>query len=292
MLEDSERASDFVEVYNAVQCGENIIQAGEEYKAGDILLRAGDELNFASIGLLASMGFGSVDVFSLKVGVLSTGDEIVDCNEPLKEEEGKIRDINSWTVSALLERKGYVVQQFGIVKDDRDLIECKVNEMLQVCDVIIISGGSSVSVRDYTADILSKFSDPGIIVHGIRLSPGKPTIISGDKNNNRLAIGLPGHPLSCLVVMYTIVLPILSALMNGTPKEQFRKIILPMECDVNGHTGIEELIPFRLSESGRVVPMPSKSGYIAVLRDCAGFIRLGENTETLRKGEEAEVLLW
>jgi molybdopterin biosynthesis enzyme len=92
--------------------------------------------------------------------------------------------------------------------------------------------------------------------------------------------------------MYTVVLPLLSALLNGVPEEQFRKINLPMEHDVFGHTGIEELIPFKFSEDGKVVPLPSKSGYIATLRDSCGFIRLRENIETLRKGEEAEVLLW
>ena len=92
--------------------------------------------------------------------------------------------------------------------------------------------------------------------------------------------------------MYTVVLPLLSALLNGVPSEPFRKLKLPMEYDVFGHTGIEELIPFKLNEEGKVIPLPSKSGYIAVLRDCSGFIRLGENIETLRKGEEAEVLLW
>jgi len=290
MLEDSSRVYDLIEVYSAVQQGENIIQAGEEYKAGDLLLRAGDQLNFASVGLLASMGFGSVDVFSLKIGVLSTGDEIVDCSEPL--EEGKIRDINSWTVSALLRQEGYLVKQFGIVKDNKELLDSKVDEMLHTCDVIILSGGSSVSVRDHTADVLSKLSTPGIIVHGIRLSPGKPTIISGDKSNRRLAIGLPGHPLSCLAVIHTVVLPLLFALLNGTPGEQFLKMKLPMEYDVFGRTGIEELIPFKFSEDGKVIPLPAKSGYIAALRDCCGFIRLRENIETLRKGEEAEVLLW
>ena len=292
MIEDSARAADLIEVYASVQRGENLIQAGEEYKSGDVLLHSGDQLDFASIGLLASIGFGSVDVFSLKVGVLSTGDEIIDLHEHLKEEEGKIRDINSWTISALLRREGYLVRQFGIVKDDRGLIDSKVNEMLQVCDVIILSGGSSVSAHDHTADVLSKISPPGIIAHGIRLSPGKPTIISGDKNNCRLAIGLPGHPLSCIAVMYAVVLPILSALLTGVPKEQFQKILLPMEYDVYGHTGIEELIPFKLSKDGKVTPMPSKSGYIKNLRESSGFIRLRENIETLRKGEEAEVLLW
>ncbi|MCL1876199.1 MAG: molybdopterin molybdotransferase MoeA [Synergistaceae bacterium] len=292
MLEDAERASEFIEVYDAVQFGENIIQAGEDYKAGDLLLHSGDRLDFASIGILASMGFASVDVFKLKIGVLSTGDEIIDFNEPLKEEDGKIRDINSWTVSALLKRKGYLVQQFGIVKDDIELIESVVSEMLKACDVVILSGGASASVRDHTADVLSKLSDPGIIVHGIRLSPGKPTIISGDKHNFRLAIGLPGHPLSCLAVMYAVVLPLLSAMLNGEPREQFRKIILPMERDVYGHTGTEELIPAKLSREGKVIPLPSKSGYIAAFRESSGFIRLGENVETIRRGEDAEVLLW
>jgi len=290
MLEDSASASDLIEAYNAVQRGENVIQAGEEYMTGDLLLRAGDRLNFASVGMLASMGIESVDVFNLKIGVLSTGDEIADINEP--EEDGKIRDVNSWTVASLLRQKGYTAQQFGIVKDDKELLDSKVSEMLKTCDVAILSGGSSVSTRDHTADVLSMMSEPGIMVHGIRLSPGKPTIISGDKSNCRLAIGLPGHSLSCLAVTYTVVLPILSALLHGVPREPFRKLKLPMEHDVFGHTGIEELIPFRLNEEGKVIPLPSKSGYVAVLRESSGFIRLGENTETLRKGEEAEVLLW
>jgi molybdopterin molybdotransferase len=293
MIEDSAGASGLIEVYSAVQRGENIIGAGEEYEAGELLLRAGDQLDFAAIGLLASMGFESVDVFDLKIGVLSTGDEITDIGEPLNEEEGRIRDVNSWTVAALLRQKGYNVRQFGIVKDNKELLDGKVSEMLETCDVVILSGGSSVSARDHTADVLSKLSS-GIIVHGIRLSPGKPTIISGDKSESkpRLTIGLPGHPLSCLAVMHTVVLPLLSALLTGAAAEPFRKLNLPLENDVFGRTGMEELIPFRLSGEGKVIPLPSKSGYVAALRDSSGFIRLRENIETLRKGEEAEVLLW
>lgn len=284
MLEDAAEAAGFIEARRALQSGDNIIFAGEEYEQGETILKTAHIIDFSTVGLLASMGKSMVGIAAPKIGILSTGDEVVPINEA---QEGKIRDVNSWVIAAVLEKYGYRSEIYGIVQDDKSLLERKVTEMLNSCDVVLLSGGSSVSERDHTEEVLA---DAGsIIVKGIRIAPGKPTIIAGSADKKRLMFGLPGHPLSCLTVMLTIVLPLLRAMQTCENKDIFAKLKIRAAKDVFGRTGVEEFIPCRLS-GAEAVPMPSKSGYIGVLS--SGLIRLPDNVETVRAGDEVEVWLW
>ena len=147
-----------------------------------------------------------------------------------------------------------------------------------------------MSVRDFTYEILSGLPDPGLLVRGINISPGKPTLIGGCREAQKLVIGLPGHPLSCSVVALTLVLPLLHRMCGiAGSDERACTLDLPLGEDVIGKSGVEEFIPATCRE-GSVFPLMAKSGYVGALRQANALIRLDPSKETMRKGES--VKLW
>ena len=289
MREDSEPAGSFIEVRRALQSGENFIARGEEFLKGDRILRAGTPLGFAETGLLAAIGIGETSVPVVRVGILSTGDEVQPIDENLRP--GRVRDVNGWTLYNLLKRRGYThVRYHGVCGDDWVVLQKAFREMEEHSDVLLVSGGSSVSERDYTERLFGTLGK--IFVHGLRVSPGKPTLAAGSRAEKKLAVGLPGHPLSCLVAAWTFLLPLLSAMTTGDKtSEPWRRVCLSLLKDVWGHAGIETFVPCALRDE-KAGPLFAKSGYVGALKEISGLIRLPENTDTLRAGDYAEVLLW
>ncbi len=291
MNEDTSRTGPLLEARRSVQSGENIIFRGEEFNEGDVILQRGEILDFRNIASLAACGFDKVPVADLKVCIISTGDEIVPV-ETRDIRPGLIRDSNSSGILAALFRAGIKGTILGIVKDKPLELEAMFNKALEKFDVIVLSGGSSVSVRDHSAKLLALLGEGEIPVRGLNISPGKPTIVSGDGNRKKVAICLPGHPLSCAVVTATFLIPLLSVMMTGQVKDLFRKVRLPASTDIVGKSGVEEFIPALVNPDGGVSPLWARSGYILALGRSDGLLRLPEDVETLRKGKEVEVWLW
>lgn len=289
MIEDTSRAADWVEIRKSLQAGENVLRQGEEMAQGESVLKRGHRLDYRSIGILATLGVDSIPIINPRIGLFSTGDEIVEVGtHPLPP--GKIRDVNSWMLSSLLAEKGFSAQRLGILPDIKEDFSTSLDVALENFDVILISGGSSVSVRDFTFDILSKLPAPGLLVRGINLAPGKPTLIGGCARERKLVMGLPGHPLSCSVVALTLVLPLLYKMCGIT--DQSTQIKLQRALlgeDVIGKSGIEEFVPARMVEDS-VFPLMAKSGYVGALRGADSLIWLDPSTETLRKGDSVQ--LW
>lgn len=291
MLEDTDTAGGWVEVRRAVQAGENIVRRGEDIAAGARLIERGELIDFRTAGLLASAGFSSAPTVSLKISVLSTGDEIV----PIDIETlgpGQIRDVNGWCLKAMLSRFGFAANYRGIANDCGGEFESRFHEELNGCDVLVLSGGSSVGVRDHSFRILSSLPEPGLLVRGLNIAPGKPTLIAGEAVRKKLIVSLPGHPLSCMVAAFTVLLPLLLRLVGAPEKECGSRLLLPVACDLAAHTGAEKFFACRLTPDGRAEPAAAKSGYISALSNACGFIRMPEDRETIRAGEEAEVWLW
>lgn len=290
MLEDTESSGDWIEVRRGVQSGDNIVSQGEEIAAGKKLLDRGDLVDFRTIGLLSTLGVTSVNAIDLKINILSTGDEIASV-ETRELPPGKIRDVNGWTTRALLARYGFPAEYRGVVSDDASFFEKRVSDELAACDVLVLSGGSSVGVRDNSAKFLASLPEPGLLVRGINIVPGKPTLVGGCSEEKKLIVSLPGHPLSCLTVSFVFLLPLLLRLAGAQKQEYGQKIYLPLAKDLTARTGPEEFIPCRLHQ-GQVHPMPAKSGYISALEEADGLIRIPEDMETIRAGETAEVWTW
>ncbi|MGD9134539.1 MAG: molybdopterin molybdotransferase MoeA, partial [Desulfobacterales bacterium] len=182
MIEHTEAIDDStIEVYRSVAPGQNMIAVGEDIKKESHVLSKGQMIRPQEAGLLAALGKQRVAVFQKPViGIISTGDEIVAISE--KPSRGQIRDINTYTLSGLIHEAGAVAVSYGIVRDDFEILFEKCKLALDQCDMILISGGSSVGARDFTVDVLSALQDSEILVHGISISPGKPTILADVQN--------------------------------------------------------------------------------------------------------------
>lgn len=288
MLEDTDSCGSLLEVRRSLQGGENILQEGEEHAPGEVVLSEGTRIDYRAVGLLSTLGIVSVPCKTFRIGVLSTGDELVS-PETISPSPGCIRDANGWMLQALLREFGFSVSHFGIVPDETVDLRRNVEKTLAECHVLLLSGGSSVSSRDLCSDIFASLPPPGLLVHGLNMSPGKPTLIAGDARERKLLVGLPGHPHSCTVVALTVLLPLLGALI-GTRNPMRRTFSLPLGWDVIGRTGVEEFFPVSI-ENGWVYPISSKSGFVGSFSKANGLLCLPENRETARRGEAVEIWL-
>ena len=290
MIEDTELSGEWIEVRASVQRGENLVFAGEDIGRGEVLVSRGGLMDAQSQGLLAAFGITRMEAIDLKIGVLSTGDEIVPVSAaPLPD--GSVRDVNNHVIRSLLRRYGFASESFGIAPDGWEELESRAGEVISKCDVALISGGSSVGARDNTARILKSMPDPGLILHGINMSPGKPTLVGGAAADKKLIVGLPGHPLSCVTAVVFVILPMLLSLIGAKSRHAGGYSVMPLERDVQGRTGADEFIPMALA-GGTARPLTAKSGYVSAMKEADGFIRLRPDRETLRAGEAAEIWLW
>ncbi len=292
MIEHTEAIDDTtIEVYRSVAPGQNMIAIGEDIKKQTRVLLNGQLIRPQEAGLLAALGKQQVAVYQKPViGIISTGDEIVPINET--PGRGQIRDINTYTLSGLIHEAGAVAVSYGIVRDDFKILFEKCKLALEQCDMILISGGSSVGARDYTVDVLSALRDAKILVHGISISPGKPTILA--KAQNKAFWGMPGHVVSAMIVFSRVVKPFVEHL-SGQAAGQKKELRLQAKLSRNvaSRQGRIDFIRVQLRlEKGRLWadPVLGKSGLISTMVNADGLIEIDINTEGLDKGTEVEVI--
>jgi len=188
--------ADEVEILKAVAVGDNVIAEGEDLAAGAVVFPRGTRLRAAEIGGLMALGILEVSAARRPVvGILATGDEVVP--PEASPAMGQVRDINTYTLSAQVTRAGGVPKPYGIVPDRPEALAAAAAEALQVCDVVVVTAGSSASTRDMTANVLDNLGVPGVLVHGVNTKPGRPTILA--VADGKPVIGLPGNPVSALV---------------------------------------------------------------------------------------------
>lgn len=281
-----------IEVYKSVAPGQNVLEKGEDVRKGDTILACGRKLRSQETGLLAALGKETISVYRQPaIAVISTGDEIVPVNEI--PEPGQIRDINTYTLASLVRAAGGVPVPLGIVRDNfNDLFETCTKASAQ-SDMVLISGGSSVGTRDFTIEVLSAMPEADILVHGISISPGKPTILARSRN---LALwGLPGHAVSAMVVFEIVVRPFIEHIAGLAPeyKNSFNPHAL-LSRNLSSAQGRIDFVRVRLVEKEGVLwaePILGKSGLINTMVKADGLIEIGINSEGLDKGTEVEVLL-
>lgn len=209
----------FVEL--RVDAGENIVRRGEDLRAGDLVLRPGRRLRPQDIGLLAGLNHAEVEVYVRpKVGVIVTGDELI---PPGREATGaQIYDMNTYTLTGLLERSGALPVPYGIVGDSLQLVVEQAKAAHSQTDALILAGGSSVGERDVVTDAIAALGEPGILVHGIAIRPGKPTVLAVALG--KPVFGLPGNVVSAMIIYDQFVRPVVEGLAGlieerhlGTP---------------------------------------------------------------------------
>ena len=293
MVEHTEIIDDTtIEVYRSVAPGQNIISRGEDIRKGDATLRRGEKIRPQEAGMLAALGKQTVLVHKKPViGIISTGDEVVAVNE--SPGPGQIRDVNTYTLLGLVQEAGATAIPFGIVRDDYEVLLAKSTQALAQCDIVLVSGGSSVGARDFTIDVIDAMEDSEILFHGISISPGKPTILA--RVQNKMFWGLPGHVVSAMVVFSRIVKPFINhvAGVAGVGKKEVR-LKAQLSRNVASAQGRVDYIRVRLIQKEgflQAEPILGKSGLISTMVKADGLIEIGMNTEGLDEGAEVEVIL-
>ncbi|MGD2098679.1 MAG: molybdopterin molybdotransferase MoeA [Desulfobacterales bacterium] len=280
-----------IEVYRSVAPGQNMITVGEDIKKNAAVLNRGLVIRPQEAGMLAALGNQQISVYRKPVvGIISTGDEIIPINK--KPRIGQIRDINSYTLAGLIHEAGAIAMPYGIVQDDFEMLLEKCKLALDHCHMVLISGGSSVGSRDYTVDVLSALQDAKILVHGISISPGKPTILASVKN--RTLWGMPGHVVSAMIVFSRVVRPFVEHLSgrlatgDGVLRLQAR-----LSRNVASKQGRVDFIRVRLRREAYRLwadPVLGKSGLISTMVNADGLVQIDINTEGLDKGAKVEVI--
>ncbi|MEE9217203.1 MAG: gephyrin-like molybdotransferase Glp [Anaerolineales bacterium] len=293
MVEDTQSVSDLeLEVLKPVAGGQNVLQMGEDVQPGEAVIQGGTRIRAQEIGGLMALGFTEVEVAEIpRVAILSTGDEVV---PPAEEPEpGQVRDINSYTLSALVERAGGRPVRYGIIPDNAKDLELIAKQAHAEHHMVLITAGSSVSERDITADVIAKLGEPGILVHGIALRPGKPTILS--VCSNVPVVGLPGNPVSAMVVAGLFVTPAIRKLQGIRGPEWVSTINASLQTNVSSVAGREDWLPCRLvvtPDGLEAEPVFGRSNLIFTLVRADGLVRIPAASTGMDTGEKVEVRLF
>ncbi|MCY3573426.1 MAG: molybdopterin molybdotransferase MoeA [Chloroflexi bacterium] len=289
MLEYTQRSlGDEIEVLRAVAPGENVIQAGEDVAAAALVLRRFQRLRPADIGGLLAVGISQIEVLRQpRVGILSCGDELVAPDTPL--ELGQVRDINAWMLGALAAEHGALPIQLGIVPDQRQAYQRMARKGHARSDILLLSAGSSVSARDYTRTVIDSLGAPGLLQHGLATKPGKPTIIAVCAGVP--VLGLPGNPVSALLVARQL-LPHLIAAWQGQEPPEPRRLRAKLTRRVASVSGREDWLPVRLHVDGDpplAEPIFGKSNLIFTLVQADALLRVPLNTGGFDAGSAVDV---
>jgi molybdopterin molybdotransferase len=283
-----------VAVFRPVAPGENVTQAGEDYQPGAMILDRGRTLRPQDLGVLSGLGMTTVPVYRRpKVAILSTGDELVPSSET--PPPGKIRDINSTTMAAMVEEAGGLAMPLGICEDDFDRILAVCKEALEEADILLLSGGSSVGKRDFTHRVFAAIPDSRMLVHGVSVRPGKPTILA--RQGNKAMFGLPGHVASALVIFYCFVRPLMRQYTGLGPTLGLTTVRALTGQQIPSAIGREEYVRVRLEPQAdgslpKAMPVYGKSGLLSPLVRADGLLPIGRDVEGLDRGVECPVLLF
>jgi molybdopterin molybdotransferase len=283
-----------IEVARTVSPLENVISPGDDLKKGAVICERGAVLRPQDIGLLAGLGIQHIRVYKKpKVAIISTGDEVIPIDQ--KPEPGQVRDINSYTLSAFCSQAGAIPINLGLCKDQFSDLRDIVAANLETSDTLWISGGSSVGTRDMTVKVLESFDNVELLVHGIAISPGKPTIIA--RIGNKAVFGLPGHVASAMVVAEVFLNPFLARLSGEASalEDNHYYCQAEIERNIESASGRDDYIRVKLDKrDGRFFAEPvfGKSGLISTLVEAHGLVKIDRNKEGLYKGQMVNVMLF
>ncbi|RLC30820.1 MAG: molybdopterin molybdenumtransferase MoeA [Deltaproteobacteria bacterium] len=282
-----------LEVSRAISPLENVIQPGDDFKKGGTVFKRGHKLRVQDLGLLAGLGRRQIRVYRKpRVAIISTGDEIVSVSE--HPGPGQVRDINRYTLAAFCRSVGAEPVNAGRCPDHFEDLKTRLHKSLARAETVWISGGSSVGTRDLTLKVFETLQDFELLVHGISISPGKPTIIG--KSGTKPVVGLPGHVASALVVADVFMGPLIQCLSGRTrsPENFQLEVEAVLSRNVESATGREDYVRVKLVHQKDVLvarPVFGKSGLISTLVESDGLIRIDLNTEGLYEGQKVKVRL-
>ncbi len=293
MLEHAEAVDgDFIEVYRSVAPGTHVIMKGDDVAAGEAAVPAGTRLRPQELAVLAAVGAARVEVFRKPVaGIVSTGDEIVPADRT--PGPGQIRDMNASALSGQVAAAGGLPRSFGIVPDDGDALHAVMRDALASCDTVLVSGGSAVGARDFTVETILRFPGAEILVHGVAISPGKPTILA--KIDGKAVWGLPGHVVSAMVVFEVMVRPFIESLAGLSRPRPRPPVSARLAMNAPSVSGRTDFVRVRLAagQGGGLdaLPLFGKSGEIRTMTAADGLVRIERDDEGLAAGTLVDVFL-
>ena len=280
-----------IELLAPVAPGENVLQPGEDIARDSLLLGAGQTLRAQEIGGLLAAGVTQVRLRARpRVAILSSGDELVP--PEAMPAPGQIRDINAHTLAALVSETGAVPLHCGIARDEFDDYLARAQRGLAAADLLLLTAGSSVSARDLTRAVIDRLGTPGVLQHGLAVRPGKPTLLA--VCDGKAVIGLPGNPVSALLVARQILLPLLRH-WSGAKVTRAASVRALLGANLASASGREDTVPVRLVErEGQLLAEPvfGKSGLIFTLVGADGLLQIPLDSSGLRAGTSVEVQLF
>ncbi len=290
MIEDTDTSGTMVQCFRQVAPAENIIHRGEDLKKGEFALPRGHKLRAPEIGLLASLGITKASVHRQPcIGFFSSGDELADYNKA-KLEPGQIRDSNAPALLYLAGQSGAAVKNGGILPDRFETFLEKSRAMLEETDMLVFSGGSSVGSRDYTALTMQKLGSPGMLVEGISIQPGKPTLLANC--GGKPVLGLPGHPVSALNIFAIFGKAVIDRLTGWDNPGYYPAVKAILSRNIPSRSGRTDYIRVKLKKTTdgmEAVPVFGRSGMLRTLSEADGLLIIPSASEGLSSGEKVEV---
>ncbi|MEP7117119.1 MAG: gephyrin-like molybdotransferase Glp [Acidobacteriota bacterium] len=273
-----------VDVRAAVRPGQHVGRAGADIAVGAVVLRHGDVLLPARVGVVAALGLAALEVVARpRVAIVSTGNEVVAPGATLGP--GQIHDVNRHTLSAIVAAHGGVAVSLEAAADTHEALDTAVNAALE-CDLVVFSGGSSVGERDLVIDVLTRRGT--VVFHGIATRPGKPTAFGAI--DGVPVFGMPGNPASCLTNAYVLLVPFLRTLA-GLPAYQPRVVTAPLARTVTSSLGRTQFYTVRLVD-GVAEPAFKASGDITSMAHADGYIEIADDVAMIAAGTPVEVVLF
>jgi molybdenum cofactor synthesis domain-containing protein len=264
---------DAIEVRRSASPGQFVSYAGSDIARGEIILRAGTPIGSREIGMMAACGIANVPVARRpRVAILSTGDELIQPGEPLRP--AGIYDTNGAIVAAAVAENGGVGEFRGAVPDDEPALEDAMRRALSDCDMLILSGGTSKGVGDFTHRIIARLGAPGIVVHGVAVKPGKPLCLA--VCDGKPIVVLPGFPTSAMFTFHDMIVPVLRR-MAGLPPRPDTQVEARIPVHIASDLGRVEFVMVSLVEGGDglvAYPTGKGSGAITSFSQADGFIRI------------------
>lgn len=285
--------------------GTDWMEVGEDFPRGQVLFSLGHRVVAKDIGLLAACGKTSMRVFQRpRLSILSTGDEIV--VPSVIPGPGQVRDCNAYAIAAFAEEAGAAIVEIDRVRDDFEAYAGRLRSMVEQSDLVVLSGGSSAGAKDFTAQAIDSLGRPGVVTHGLAIKPGKPTVVGilKDERGTKAVIGLPGHPLSSIIVFDVIVNGLLRThyfgntdrpvsipavlsenLRAGEGRETYQLVHL-LDARIAGETGFDDAV-----DPGWIaVPIRARSGAISPLALADGYVVIPAGSEGIHAGRTVRVI--
>ncbi len=286
-----------IEILKAVAKGENVILVGEDVMEGQTVIPQGVRIRPAEVGGCMALGITRVWAAAKpKIGVISSGDEVIPPeNEPVP---GQVRDVNSYSLAALISEAGAEAILYGIVRDQLDAMKETIARALSECQAVVITAGSSASARDLTAEAIGSQGKPGVLVHGVNVRPGKPTILG--ICDGKAVIGLPGNPVSAMVIARLFLLPVIKRLLGLRTERPEASCPARLSVNIASQTGREDWVAVKLvpakegameGEDWVAEPIFAKSNLIFALAAADGLIRIPPEVTGLEAGDRVQALL-